>query len=78
MERLTTIAVKETTKKKLEEMKAYPKQSFDEIITKFIEADKGTMSEQERRDVEIALKEIKEGRTKSLEQVAKDMGISLK
>ncbi len=78
MEKLTTIAVKENTKKKLENLKAYPRQSFDEIITRFIEADEDTMSEQERRDVEIALKEIREGKTKSLDQVAKDMGISLK
>ena len=78
MEKLTTIAVKEKTKKKLEGMKAYPKQSFDEVITRFIQADQDTMSDQERRDIEIALKEIREGKTKSLEQVAKDMGISLK
>ena len=78
MEKLTTIAVKEKTKKKLEGMKAYPKQSFDEVITRFIQADQDTMSDQERRDIDIALKEIREGKTKSLEQVAKDMGISLK
>ena len=78
MEKLTTIAVKEKTKKKLEGMKAYPRQSFDEVITRFIEANQDTLSDQERKDIEVALREIREGKTKSLEHVAKDMGISLK
>jgi PHD/YefM family antitoxin component YafN of YafNO toxin-antitoxin module len=68
----TTVLVHKETKQRLEEMKEYAKESYDEIINKLITITK--LMESEGRLNEGALRDIAEAR----EQVRKGKGMSTK
>lgn len=75
----TMIQVKRNTAEKLKRLKDYERQSYDELINKLIQMSEGEMlTEQEIKEIKQGLDDIKAGRTRSIEEVAKDLGVRLK
>ncbi|MEM5794185.1 MAG: hypothetical protein QXS48_01960 [Candidatus Aenigmatarchaeota archaeon] len=73
----TTIQVEEEVKKMLEELKSHPKESYNLVIKRLIEAriDEEPLSQKTLKNIEKALKDIKEGRVFSTKEVKKKLGI---
>jgi len=75
----TTIQISKGTLEILKGLKKYERESYDEVIRSIVEeVNEETLTSEEIKDIEISLKEIKEGKTRSIEEVAKSLGISLK
>ena len=70
----TTIQVSEKLVKKLKMRKMHEKESYEEIIWDLLE-DTMELSEETKRNIEQSKKEISSGKTVTLEQVKKDLGI---
>jgi predicted transcriptional regulator len=70
----TTIQVSNKLAKELKNRKMYDKESYEDIIWDILE-DTMELSEQTKKDIEESLKEIKEGKTHSLEEVKKELGL---
>ncbi|MFT4261426.1 MAG: hypothetical protein ACMXX9_03265 [Candidatus Woesearchaeota archaeon] len=74
----TTIQIKKSTLNRLKNLKNYERESYDEILNKVMDnVDEEILTDEEIKDIKISLDNVKKGKTKSIEQVAKDMGISL-
>lgn len=74
----TTIQINQSTLDRLKSLKRYERESYDEVLNNLIiEAEDDTLSENEIEDLKEALDEVKQGKTKSIEKVAKELGISL-
>ena len=69
----TTIQINEDLKKDLDEIKLFRRETYNDIIERLIE-DMKELSEQTKREIEKARKEIGEGKFKTHEQVKKEMG----
>jgi predicted transcriptional regulator len=72
----TTVRVEQKTKEKLNEIKNYDREPLDSVIERLIE----NISNDEITDDEIAqigagLKDIKEGKYKTIEEAEKEWGI---
>jgi len=75
---LTTIQLKETTVERLKYFKEYSKESYDEILNKLITLlEEGELTDLAIKKIEQGLKDIKEGRTISLETYTKKRGMGL-
>jgi len=75
----TTIQIKQGTLERLKNFKRYKRQSYDELLNDMIdETEEETLTEEEIKDIQIALKDVREGRVYPIEQVAKELGIILK
>lgn len=76
-ERETTILIKRGVKRELDELKVHPRESYNDVIERLINVKKDTkeLSEETLRDIEQSLREIKSGRTHTLEEVEKRLGI---
>ena len=75
----TMIQVKKETTEKLKQFKAYNRQSYDEIINQLMEdSDSEVLTDADVNEIKQGLDDIRAGRTRSIEAVAKDMGIKLK
>lgn len=70
---VTTIQISEELKKELQKRKMYVKETYEEVIWDLIE-DTQELSEETKRNIEISLQQIKEGKYKTLEQVEKELG----
>ncbi len=70
----TTIQVSEELMGKLKERKLYEKESYEELIWGLLE-DSMELSKQTVKEIEQSLKEAKEGKTYSFEEVKKRAGI---
>lgn len=68
----TTIQVSRDLLERLRMMKMHEKESYESIITDLIE-DRMEFSEQTRRNLAKSEKEIKEGKTVSLEKIKKKL-----
>ncbi|MDP2750021.1 MAG: hypothetical protein Q8O89_04265 [Nanoarchaeota archaeon] len=74
----TTIQVKQETLAKLKYFKQFEKESYDEIISKLIEVvEEGELREESIKGIGRGLIDVKEGRTKSINDLAKEMNIKL-
>jgi len=74
----TTIQIKNETLERLKFFKETSKESYDEIINKVLnEIEEGELSEDTITDIKVGLKEIKEGKGESIENVAKEFGVKL-
>ena len=68
----TMIQLKKITAEKLKMFKSYKRQSYDEIINKLIqEVDEEPLTEQEIKEIEEGLEDVKAGKVESIEKVAK-------
>ena len=76
-ERETTIMIKRGVKKGLDELKVHPRESYNDVIERLITVKEDTeeLSEETLRDIEQSLREIKNGRVHTLEEVEKRLGI---
>ncbi len=74
---VTTIQVDERTKNLLERLKIHNRESFNEVIKKLATAkfDSEPLSEEEIKDVEKSLDEIKAGKYYTHEQVKKKLNL---
>jgi len=69
----TTIQISKDLRRELQNRKFGSKESYEDVIWDLLE-DTMELSEETKRDIEKARKEFKEGKTKSLAQVKKDLG----
>ena len=75
----TTIQVNSETLERLKAMKRHARESYDEILNYLIdESEDDELTNEEIEDIKIALENVKEGKVKSMEQVAKELGVILK
>ena len=74
----TTIQISQNTLERLKNFRKFERQSYDELINSiFDEIEDETLNEEEIEDIKIALENVKRGLVKPIEQVAKEIGISL-
>ena len=73
----TTIQIEEEVKKMLEELKLHPKEPYNLVIKRLVEErfDEKPLSKETIKNIEKALKDIKEGRVLSMKEVKKRLGI---
>jgi macrodomain Ter protein organizer (MatP/YcbG family) len=75
----TTIQVNAETLNRLKSIKRHAKESYDELLNYLIdEAENDELTPEEIDDIKIALENVKRGKVKPIEQVAKELGITLK
>lgn len=75
---VTSIQLENKTKARLEKMKVFPKESYNDVVNRLInivEDDEGILSEQTIKDLETALSEVKSGKLLSHNQVKKKYGL---
>ena len=70
----TTIQVSEELVQALKKRKLYDKESYEEVIWDIIE-DTEQLSEETLMEIALARQQIKEGKTKTLDQVKKELGL---
>jgi len=75
----TTIQINVNTLERLKTLKNFKRQSYDELLINMINnIQEETLSNQEIDEIQQGLEDIRSGRTTSIEQVAKDLGIILR
>ena len=75
----TTIQIDFKTLERMKNLKKYERQSYDELLNSlFDEINEESLSEEEIDDIKIALENVKEGKVKPIEQVARELGITLR
>ncbi len=75
---VTSIQLENKTKSKLNKMKIFPKESYDDVVNRLIyvaEDDEGVLSTSTIKDLEEALDDVKKGRLLSHSQVKKKLGL---
>ena len=74
----TTIQIKKDLKERLNSLKLYPKESYDSIIRRLLElaVDEDPLSKDTIEKIEMSLKDIKEGRVYSTDEVRKRLKIA--
>ncbi len=77
----TTIQISEKTLERLRSLKRYERESYDEIVNNLINENEEEVSEDEIKEIESALREIREKgikkTTQSIEEVARELGVEL-
>ena len=71
---ISTIQIKEETKKTLQSMKLHQRETYEEVIERMIE-DLSELNEETRKEIEEARKEIESGNYVTHEQMKKDLGL---
>ena len=73
----TTIQVSRETKKLLDELKIHPREPYDSVIRRLIEAriDEEPLSEESLRRIEEALEDVKAGHIYTTERVKRELGL---
>ena len=74
MERKTTIQVDLSTKKRLEKLKIYKRETLNDVIDNLIE-DSTELSETTKKEIEESMKAIDNGEFITLDRVKKELGI---
>lgn len=70
----TTIQISEKLQEKLKGRKLYENESYEDVIWDMLE-DSLELSEETKKNILQAEKEIREGKVKTIEQVRKELGI---
>jgi hypothetical protein len=70
----TTIQISKNLLEKLQLMKMHSKESYEEIIWDLIE-DRMELSDETRENINISERQIKEGKTISLQEIKKKLGL---
>ncbi|MFH1332392.1 MAG: hypothetical protein ABIH63_03870 [archaeon] len=74
----TTVQLSKDTLERLKLFKKHDRESYEEVINSLMdEVDEESLSDEEIRDIQEALEEVKQGKTKTIEAVAKELGIKL-
>ena len=75
----TTIQISQETLKRLKDFKKFERQSYDDLLNGiFDELDDEVLNADEIEEIKIGLENIRRGKVKSIEQVAKELGVILK
>ncbi len=75
----TTIQISHETLNRMKNLKSHERQSYDELLNGiFDNVEDEELSEQEIKEIQESLEDVKRGRTKPIEQVAKELGIKLR
>jgi predicted transcriptional regulator len=75
----TTIQLSQHTLERLKALKTLERQSYDDLLNNLIDnQEEETLSEEEINEIKIGLDNVSKGKFKSIEQVAKELGITLK
>ena len=69
---VTTIQISEKLLEQLKKMKIHEKESYEDIILDLIE-DRLEISDETKKEIEDSRKEIKEGKTVSLEEIKRNL-----
>ena len=70
----TTIQISEGLLKELKHKKIYDKESYEEVIWDLLE-DSMELSEETKKHIEQSRKEVEQGKTSSLSEVRKKLGL---
>lgn len=74
----TTIQISPETLERLKMLKRHERESYEEILNNVLdEYEEETLDEEEIEEIKIALENVKRGKVKPIEQVAKELNISL-
>ncbi len=74
----TMIQLKKKTVARLQELKRYSRESYDEVINQLLDdSEVEVLTEKEIKEVEEGLEDIKQGRVQSIEKVAKNLNVKL-
>ncbi|MHB8359823.1 MAG: DUF7557 family protein [Thermoplasmataceae archaeon] len=71
---ISTIQIKEETKKRLQSMKLHPRETYEDVIERLIE-DLSELDEETKVEIEEARNEIASGKFVTHEQLKKDLGL---
>ena len=75
----TTIQINFETLERLKSLKNFERQSYDELLNSLIDnCEEESLSEEEIEDIKTALENVKRGKVKPIEQVARELGITLR
>ncbi len=75
----TTIQISLETLEKLKALKNFERQSYDEVLNTIMDnCEEESLSDDEINEIQKGLEDIKRGKVKSIEQVAKELGITLR
>lgn len=75
----TTIQISQRTLERLKMLKQVEKQSYDDVLNNLIEnQEEETLSEEELVEIKAGLENIRQGKVKSIEEVARELGITLR
>ncbi|MFY9299626.1 MAG: hypothetical protein WAO91_00345 [Candidatus Nitrosotenuis sp.] len=75
---VTSIQLGNKTKSRLEKMKTFPKESYDDVVNRLLnmaEDDEGILSQQTIKNIESSLAEIKAGKVLSHKEVKLKLGL---
>jgi predicted transcriptional regulator len=75
---VTSIQLDNKTKARLEKMKSFPKESYDDVVNRLLNVandDEGVLSKQTIKNIEQGIADIKAGRVYTSEQVKKRLGL---
>jgi len=70
----TTIQISDPVKDKLQHMKLFEKESYNDIIERMLE-DNLELNEKTKKEIEEARKRVKQGKHVSMEEVSKRFGV---
>lgn len=76
----TTIQISGETLERLKNFKRHEKDSYDVVLNILLDEcdDEETLSPEEIEELQEILENVKQGKTKPIEQVAKDLGVKLR
>lgn len=75
---VTSIQLENKTKARLEKMKTFPKESYNDVVNRLLnvaEDDEGVLSSQTIKNIEKSLAEIKAGKVISHKDVKQKLGL---
>jgi len=74
----TTIQITQNTLERLKNFKKYERQSYDDVLNYiFSEVEEEVLTDLEIKEIQQGLEDIKRGRVYSIEEVAKELEITL-
>jgi predicted transcriptional regulator len=73
----TTIQVRPSTRTRLESLKTHPRETYDEVVSRLLDmaCDQEPLSEETLQKIEEGIRDIRQGKTRTLDEVAKELGI---
>ena len=75
----TTIQLNQDTLERLKALKSLDRQSYDEVLNNLMDnTEEETLGEEEINEIKIGLEDVRKGRIKPIEQVAKELRIVLR
>ena len=75
----TTVQISQETLNRLKALKKYERESYKKVLNNLIdEAEEDYLTKEEIEEIQEGLEQIKRGEVYPIEQVAKELGITLK